>query len=363
MSIVGARPNFMKVAPIHRAFAEMPDKIISKIVHTGQHFDEKMSKVFFDELELPVPDYFLGVGQGTHSEITARILLDLEPILLDEKPDLLLVVGDVTSTFAAALVAQRNGIKVAHVEAGLRSFDREMPEEINRMLTDQISDYLFTTEDSAFENLRKENIPENRIVFVGNCMIDSLVYYSNKTIGTEYLLSYGLQKDEYIVMTMHRPSNVDNKEGLSSIIEILEDISSKRKVIFPIHPRTKNKLLELNLLDRINSIENVILTEPLAYLEFVSLMRNASCLLTDSGGVQEETTYLGIPCITFRKSTERPVTIDIGTNILISDLNAKKTIAIVDQILQGLNKKTSIPKLWDGKAAFRIRDYLLREIG
>lgn len=359
--IVGARPNFMKVAPIHRAFAEMPDKIESKIIHTGQHFDAKMSQVFFDELELPRPDYFLGVGQGTHSEITARIMLDLEPILLEEKPDLLLVVGDVTSTFASAIVAQRNGIKVAHVEAGLRSFDRGMPEEINRLLTDQISDFLFITENSGTLNLLKENIPESKIFFVGNCMIDSLVYYKEKTSDLKYLSNYNLQPKDYIIMTMHRPSNVDHEQGLKDILSIIKEIGRKKRIIFPIHPRTSNKLQSMGLLEELKEL-NIVITEPLAYLEFVTLMRYSSLILTDSGGVQEETTYLGIPCVTFRKSTERPVTVDVGTNILMDDLNVERTVLTVNKILDGYTKNSAVPKYWDGNAALRIREILIREL-
>ncbi|NOT37416.1 MAG: UDP-N-acetylglucosamine 2-epimerase (non-hydrolyzing) [Saprospiraceae bacterium] len=360
ISIVGARPNFMKVAPIHRAFNRTPDKIISKIIHTGQHFDEKMSQIFFDELELPVPDYFLGVGQGTHTEVTARIMLDLEPIFQNEKPDLVLVVGDVTSTFAAAIVAQRNGIKVAHVEAGLRSFDRGMPEEINRLLTDQISDYLFITEESGMINLAKENIPQEKIFFVGNCMIDSLAYYTDKTSNTQHLAKYGIESKDYIIMTMHRPSNVDHEQGLINIISIIKEIGKRKKIVFPVHPRTSNKLESMGLMEELKSL-NIILTEPLAYLEFVTLMRYSSLILTDSGGVQEETTYLGIPCVTFRKTTERPVTVDLGTNILMDDLNVEKTIQTVNSILDGHGKKGTIPPYWDGNAAIRIRDILIQE--
>ncbi len=351
----------MKVAPLHRAFSQKNDIIESKIIHTGQHFDEKMSQIFFDELELPRPDYFLGVGQGSHTEITARIMLALEPIFMEERPDLVLVVGDVTSTFAAAIVAQRNGIKVAHVEAGLRSSDRGMPEEINRLLTDQISDFLFITEESGTKNLLKENVAEDKIHFVGNCMIDSLVHYTSKINDLSRLEKYNVSKGEYIILTMHRPSNVDHEKGLNDILQILEVISTIKKIIFPIHPRTLNKLKELNLLLKLYSL-GVIVTEPLAYLEFITLMRYSSLLLTDSGGVQEETTYLGIPCVTFRKSTERPVTVDLGTNILMNDLDVDRTITTVQEIVGGKKKKGVVPPLWDGNAAHRIREILIQAL-
>lgn len=351
----------MKVAPIHRAFSKRKDIIESKIIHTGQHFDEKMSQIFFEELELPLPDYFLGVGQGSHTEVTARIMLALEPIFQSERPDLVIVVGDVTSTFAAAIVAQRNGIKVAHVEAGLRSFDRTMPEEINRLLTDQISDFLFITEESGTKNLLKENVAESKIHFVGNCMIDSLVYYTPMTSDVSRLTKYNVNKSEYIIMTMHRPSNVDHEKGLRDILEILKVISKSKKIIFPIHPRTFNKLKELNLFQELESL-GIIITEPLAYLEFITLMRYSSLLITDSGGVQEETTYLGIPCITFRRSTERPVTVDLGTNVLMDDLDVERVISTINEILDGKAKKGIVPPLWDGKAAERIREILIQEL-
>lgn len=362
ISIVGARPNFMKVAPIHRAFLTSSVKIDSKIIHTGQHFDKKMSQVFFNDLQLPQPDYFLGIGQGSSTELTARIMLDLELIFKEEKPDLVVVVGDVTSTFASALVANRMGIKLAHVEAGLRSFDRDMPEEINRMLTDQISDFLFVTEDSGVRNLLNENIDSNKIHLVGNCMIDSLVHYNDYTHSTDALEQYQLEPQDYIIMTMHRPSNVDYGKGLTDILQIIESLGHFNKIIFPVHPRTEKKLIELNLLDDFKR-QNIVLTEPLAYLEFIKLMRFSSCILTDSGGVQEESTYLGIPCVTYRKSTERPVTVELGTNVLIEDLDVLKTVTVVKEILNGNGKKGQIPALWDGNAAIRIRDILIQEMG
>lgn len=363
LSIVGARPNFMKVAPLHRAFTHIDSGIQSKIVHTGQHFDEKMSEIFFEQLALPKPDYFLGVGQGSHSEVTARILLGFEPVLLTEKPDLVIVVGDVTSTLACALVAQRNGVKLAHVEAGLRSGDRNMPEEINRILTDQISDFLFTTERSAYSNLVKENVQADKIHFVGNCMIDSLEFYSELTKNMDVCRQFDVVPGEYVIMTMHRPSNVDSMEGLIKIYQMLKGIEHHPlKVIFPMHPRTKAKLIEFNLLQEFSQLKKLIITEPLGYIEFITLMRYTRLILTDSGGVQEESTYLKIPCLTFRKSTERPITVEIGSNLLLDDLNPEIAIVKCNEILEGRVKESGVPELWDGMASIRIMDVLRHAI-
>ena len=361
LNIVGARPNFMKVAPLHRAFSKNKN-IVSKIVHTGQHFDASMSDVFFNQLELPKPDYFLGVGSGTHTELTAKIMSAFEPILLAENPDIVLVVGDVTSTLACALVAVRNNIKVAHVESGLRSGDRTMLEEINRLLTDQISDFLFITESGAEHNLLKENIAKDKIFFVGNCMIDSLNHYLPKANSSPVLQQLNLSPREYLVMTMHRLSNVDSHQGLSQIIEILNEVTKNIKVVFPIHPRTRNKLKEFGMLDQMMANENIIVTEALGYIEFIALMNQSKLILTDSGGIQEETTYLQIPCLTFRSSTERPVTVEVGTNILMSDLNVNKTIQAVNEILLGNIKAGKIPTLWDGCAAERIMEILEKNL-
>ena len=363
LSIVGARPNFMKVAPLHRVFTQAGSGIQSKIVHTGQHFDEKMSEIFFNQLSLPKPDYFLGVGHGSHSEVTARILLGFEPVLHKEQPDLVIVVGDVTSTLACALVTQRNGIKLAHVEAGLRSKDRSMPEEVNRILTDQISDYLFTTERSALNNLMQENIPENKVHFVGNCMIDSLDFYSSRTNNIEVCYEFGVLPQKYILMTMHRPSNVDSKDGLMKIYKMLKGIEDHQtKVIFPMHPRTKAKLVEFDLLNLFCDQEQLIITDPLGYIEFITLMRYARLVLTDSGGVQEESTYLNIPCLTFRKSTERPITVEVGSNILLDELDPSTAVSKICEILNGNIKKSGIPEFWDGKAAMRILEILKHSI-
>jgi UDP-N-acetylglucosamine 2-epimerase (non-hydrolysing) len=358
IQVVGARPNFMKVAPLHRAIQNLPNWT-SKIVHTGQHFDAKMSDVFFTQLELPKPDFFLGIGGGTQSEVTAKIMLAFEPILLEEKPDLVIVVGDVTSTLACTLVAIKMGIPLAHVEAGLRSGDRNMPEEINRILTDSVANYLFVTEQSGIDHLKNEGVPNEKVFFSGNVMIDSLVRYQEKAKNSTILEDLGLSSkdqrpDSYIVMTMHRPANVDTETGLHAILELIDLSTTKSKVVFPIHPRTRAHMAKFGLQERLHANPNLILTEPLGYLEFIKLMQHARAILTDSGGIQEETTYLGIPCLTFRDSTERPSTVTMGTNQLLADLDPKKTFAALEQILAGNCKKGQIPPLWDGKAAERI---------
>jgi UDP-N-acetylglucosamine 2-epimerase (non-hydrolysing) len=375
IQVVGARPNFMKVAPLHRAIQKLAGWT-SKIVHTGQHFDAKMSDVFFTQLELPKPDFFLGIGGGSHTEVTAKIMVAFEKIVEAEQPDLIIVVGDVTSTLACTLVAIKMGIKVAHVEAGLRSFDRTMPEELNRILTDSVADYLFVTEESGLQHLKNEGVADERVFFSGNVMIDSLVRYQEKAKTTTILEDLGLRTSDsglataaerqlstsdsglstsdYIVMTMHRPANVDTKEGLESILELIELSSKDTKIIFPIHPRTRAHMEKFGLAERLDQLQNLIMTEPLGYLEFIQLMSNATAILTDSGGIQEETTYLGVPCLTFRDSTERPITVTLGTNQLLSDLDPKKTYAALQEILAGKVKKGSIPPLWDGKAAERI---------
>jgi UDP-N-acetylglucosamine 2-epimerase (non-hydrolysing) len=367
IQVVGARPNFMKVAPLHRAIQTLTGWT-SKIVHTGQHFDAKMSDVFFTQLELPKPDYFLGIGGGSHTEVTAHIMLAFEKIVTDEKPDLIIVVGDVTSTLACTLVAIKMGIPLAHVEAGLRSFDRTMPEELNRLLTDSVANYLFVTEESGLTHLKNEGVPDDKVFFSGNVMIDSLVRYQekakNSTILADLGLSpsfsglqpsaYGLPISDYIVMTMHRPANVDTEKGLNSILELMELSAQKTNIVFPIHPRTRAHMDKFGLTKRMEAIPNLILTEPLGYLEFIQLMSHAKAILTDSGGIQEETTYLGIPCLTFRDSTERPVTLSLGTNQLLADLDPQKTYQALEKILAGEVKKGSIPPLWDGHAAERI---------
>jgi len=368
IQVVGARPNFMKVAPLHRAIKNLPGWT-SKIVHTGQHFDAKMSDVFFTQLELPTPDFFLGIGGGSHTEVTAKIMLAFEKIVESEKPDLIIVVGDVTSTLACTLVAIKMGIPLAHVEAGLRSGDRTMPEEINRILTDSVANYLFVTEQSGLDHLKREGVPDEKVFFTGNVMIDSLVRYQEKAKSSTILEELGLQatdlenssdtsQTDFIVMTMHRPANVDTENGLKAILELIELSTAKTKVVFPIHPRTRSNMAKFGLEDTLTQNKNLILTEPLGYLEFIQLMTHAKAILTDSGGIQEETTYLGIPCLTFRDSTERPITVTMGTNQLLADLNPKITFAALEEILAGHHKKGQIPPLWDGHAAERIAENL-----
>lgn len=375
LNIVGARPNFMKVAPLHRAFGQWAG-VTSKIVHTGQHYDARMSDVFFNQLELPEPHYYLGVGGGSHTRQTAGIMLAFEQVAEDERPDLVLVVGDVNSTIACTLVATKMGIPVAHVEAGLRSGDRSMPEEINRIMTDSVSDYLFVTEMAGMINLAKEGVPDTKVFFTGNVMIDSLVYYRQKAsllnlneiighsrlsehAGPEIILSPG----SYILMTMHRPANVDTPEGLASILQIIRDAAQYRQVVFPIHPRTRNNLRRFGMDAELASLSGLCLTEPLGYLEFLRLMESAALMITDSGGIQEETTFLQTPCLTFRDTTERPVTVQLGTNQLLSDLDPDTVHHKMVEILDGKTKQGTIPPLWDGKAAERIADVLCAQSG
>jgi UDP-N-acetylglucosamine 2-epimerase (non-hydrolysing) len=325
--------------------------------------------VFFTQLELPTPDFFLGIGGGSHTEVTAKIMLAFEKIIESEKPDLIIVVGDVTSTLACTLVAIKMGIPLAHVEAGLRSGDRSMPEEINRILTDSVANYLFVTEQSGLDHLKREGVPDEKVFFTGNVMIDSLVRYQEKAKSSTILEELGLQasdlenrrdtsQTDFIVMTMHRPANVDTENGLRAILELIELSTAKTKVVFPIHPRTRSNMAKFGLEDTLTQNKNLILTEPLGYLEFIQLMTHAKAILTDSGGIQEETTYLGIPCLTFRDSTERPITVTMGTNQLLADLNPKITFAALEEILAGHHKKGQIPPLWDGHAAERIAENL-----
>jgi UDP-N-acetylglucosamine 2-epimerase (non-hydrolysing) len=344
LHVVGARPNFMKVAPVTRALAARPG-VRQTLVHTGQHYDRNMSDVFFRELEIPEPDFNLAVGSGTHAEQTGQIMLRFEPVVVDQKPDWVLVYGDVNSTIAAALVCAKLQIRVAHVEAGLRSFDRAMPEEINRLLTDQLADLLFTPSSDGDQNLLREGVPQERIHFVGNVMIDTLVRLLPKASAT---LPPQLPA-RYALVTLHRPSNVDDLSGLKSLLDALTGISASLPIIFPVHPRTRQKITELGF----RHSENLQLWEPQSYLQFLALQQKATVVITDSGGIQEETTFLGVPCLTLRDSTERPVTVTVGTNVIIGrdmDLLCRA----VKAVLHGERKKGSIPVLWDGRAAERI---------
>lgn len=362
LSIVGTRPNFMKVGPLHRSFAAHPDIQSSKILHTGQHYDEKMSDIFFNQLELPQPHYYLGVGGGSHAQTTVNIMLKFEQILEEDRPDLVVVVGDVNSTLACALVAVKMGIPTAHVEAGLRSGDRTMPEEINRLATDAIVDYLFVTEQSGMIHLAKEGAPDEKVFFVGHVMIDSLIRFRQKAAQTTILDELGLQAKEYVLMTMHRPHNVDNQSGLNDILTIIKDATQNNPVVFAIHPRTEQRFKSFGLDSALNSIPGLHLIPPQGYLEFLNLIDNARLIITDSGGIQEETTYLQVPCITFRDTTERPVTVDLGTNFLMKDLNPMTVRKQVTKILRGEHKKGTIPPLWDGRASERIANILVQQL-
>ena len=328
------------------------------LVHTGQHYDKKMSKLFFEDLELPEPDIYLNVGSGSHAVQTAKIMIEFEKVLEKEKPDLILVVGDVNSTAACSLVASKMGVKIGHVEAGLRSFDRTMPEEINRIVTDALSDYLFVTEKSGLENLKNEGIPDSKVFFSGHVMIDSLVYFLEKAKTSNILDRMQLNGTPYVLVTLHRPSNVDVKENLEKILAAFEIIGQNLKIVFPIHPRTKKMIDTFALDQKVQSNKNLILTDPIGYLDFMKLMHNSKFCLTDSGGIQEETTYLGIPCITMRENTERPITVEIGTNVIVGS-NTNLIVQETEKILQGKQKIGKIPELWDGKAAERIVQVLL----
>lgn len=357
--IVGARPNFMKIAPLYKEFKKFSDDFEIKLIHTGQHYDEKMSKVFFDELELPKPDVFLGVGSGTHGYQTAKIMELYEEILLTDKPDWIIVAGDVNSTIACALDAVKHHVKVAHLEAGLRSFDRSMPEEINRLATDAISDLLLIPSLDAEQNLLHEGTSPDKIHFVGNIMIDSVVKYQNKAFESTILDTINklngsnLKNKNYALITLHRPSNVDDKQSLKTILETFLEISAHINLIFPAHPRTIKNIQLFDLEYLLNEIKNLIFIEPLGYFDFMHLQMNAKFILTDSGGLQEESTYFGVPCLTLRDNTERPVTITVGTNQLIK-LDKMEIVNEVNKILNGNCKKGSIPDLWEGNTAVRV---------
>lgn len=359
ISVVGARPNFIKIAPIHKAFQKYRNEVTHKICHTGQHFDRNMSMVFFDDLQLPEPDFYLGVGGGSHAEQTARIMIEFEKVLEKEKPDLIIVPGDVNSTMACSLVASKMGVKIAHVEAGLRSFDREMPEEINRVVTDILSDFLFVTEESGLKNLKNEGIDTSKIHFVGNTMIDSLVHYLPEIETSPVLRSLNLESSRYILVTFHRPSNVDNSKSLTSLVTFLNNLADKRKVVFPIHPRTRLNLEEFNLKQSVHS--DILLSEPIGYFDFLALAKDAELIITDSGGIQEETTFLGVQCITVRKNTERPVTVEIGTNHLMGT-DFGKVEEAANSVLDGNIKEGEIPEFWDGKAGERIVGVLMERL-
>ena len=359
INIVGARPNFMKIAPLVKAMACHQD-VESCLVHTGQHYDDKLSDVFFKQLGIPSPDINLGIGSASREEQITRISAAFEPIVIEQRPDAVLVVGDVNSTIACARVAKAHGVKVVHVEAGLRSFDPSMPEEINRVETDQISDYLFVTEESGMENLEKESVPGKRFL-VGNCMIDTLVQNFEQVQASGILAQLKLSGQRYIVATFHRPSNVDSREALSRLVAILQQLCHRTKLVLPLHPRTRKSAENFGLLATLEALPGLLLTEPLGYHDFIRLVRDAMVVVTDSGGIQEESTYLRVPCLTMRENTERPVTVTIGTNTLLGS-DGSALLAAVDSVIRGDYKKGAIPPLWDGRAAERIVDILRREL-
>lgn len=354
INVVGARPNFMKVAPLVHAMKQQADRFTPLVVHTGQHYDSLMSDLFFRDLDLPTPDVYLGVGSASHAAQTAAVMERFEPIVLRERPDWVLVVGDVNSTLACALVCIKLGVKVAHVEAGLRSRDRTMPEEINRLLTDQISDLLFTPSADADENLRAEGIPAERIRFVGNVMIDSLYKYLERARQSGIKERLELTEGSYAVLTLHRPSNVDDPEVFRRILQALEEIVLKLPLVFPVHPRTRKMITEFGLTERIEKAKGLRMVEPVGYLDFLGLYSGARLVLTDSGGIQEETTVLGIPCLTLRENTERPVTIEMGTNIVVGTDPEKITTHALAALNGTSNKAIRVPPLWDGHTAERI---------
>lgn len=365
LSVCGTRPNFMKIAALARAFAKRPE-IHGYLVHTGQHYDEAMNQRFFDELEIPRPDVNLEVGSGSQAWQTAEIMQRIEPVILEQRPTAVLVVGDVNSTMAGALVAVKLHIPVVHVEAGLRSSDRRMPEEINRLVTDAISDLLFVSEPSGVRNLKREGVDPARIHFVGNVMIDTLRAHQRLAESSDVLARLGLRPREYAAMTMHRPDNVDDPRRFGRLCDVLEQVQRTHAVVFPLHPRTRANLERSGLGARLAALPRVKLVDPLGYLDFVKLMSCAAFVMTDSGGVQEETTVLGVPCLTLRDNTERPVTVDEGTNQLVG-MDPARILAGYERVLGDLRSgraaEPRVPELWDGRAAERIAEILLRELG
>ena len=362
----GARPNFMKVAPVYQVLVARVDGVRAQglelrvsIVHTGQHYDENMSDIFFKDLGIPRPDRHLEVGSGSHANQTAKIMVTFEKVLWEDRPDLVVVVGDVNSTIACALTAKKQNVKVAHIEAGLRSFDMGMPEEINRKLTDAISDFLFVSEESGVRNLRAEGIPGDKIFLVGNVMIDTLLRNLTRIEMGEFVPNSIVQGfcgagKQYAVLTLHRPSNVDSREVFTPLWGAISEIAHQIPIFFPVHPRTRAKIAEFGL-----DGTGVTMVDPIGYLDMLYAVKNAAMVLTDSGGLQEETTVLGVPCVTIRENTERPITVEVGTNYL-AGTKQEGILSVAREILSGNAKKGSVPPLWDGKAAERIADILLQ---
>ncbi len=362
LNIVGARPNFMKIAPLMRAYAAAPN-LRPVLVHTGQHYDARMSHLFFEELEIPRPDLNLEVGSGTHAAQTAEVMRRFEPVIGEERAGAVLVVGDVNSTLACALVASKLGVPVAHVEAGLRSFDRSMPEEINRLLTDQISDWLFVTEPSGLANLRNEGIPDERVHFVGNVMIDTLLGNLEKARRSSVVGDLGLKPGGYGAVTLHRPANVDDPEVLKRLMGVLRELAEELPLIFPAHPRTMKNLRAFHFLEAdATHAGGIRLVEPYGYLDFLRLLGDARVVLTDSGGIQEETAILKVPCLTLRESTERPVTVDVGCNQIVGT-DPDRIRAAFRRVLATEDFTCGTPEKWDGRAAERIVAVLAEALG
>lgn len=370
LCVVGARPNFMKIAPIMRAFQKRPDQFCPLLVHTGQHYDVAMNERFFQQLRIPNPDISLEVGSGTHAAQTADVMKRFEPVLDQHEPDVVLVVGDVNSTIACALVAAKKGIKVVHVEAGLRSRDRTMPEEINRLLTDQLSDRLYVTEAEAIDNLLAEGIARDKIALVGNVMIDTLLASLPEAVPAAHSLAGAFDgplgptrraafaaAGRHGVLTLHRPSNVDDRDTLERLLQTVANISDQLPIAFPVHPRTRAKITQFGL-DAMIELPSLAVLPPLGYLEMLGLMREATLVFTDSGGVQEETTALGVPCLTLRENTERPITVAQGTNRVVG-ISTTEIKRAAHAVLDGKPEKGSCPELWDGRAAKRIADDLI----
>ena len=362
INVVGARPNFMKAAPVVWEMKRRAHQFAPLLVHTGQHYDGDMSDAFFRDLALPEPDVYLGVGSGSHAQQTAAVMTSFEPILKTERPDWVVVVGDVNSTLACALVAVKLGIPVAHVEAGLRSRDRTMPEEINRILTDQIADLLLTPSQDGDRNLLAEGIPPSRIRFVGNVMIDSLFNHLKRAENSTVREELGVSGIDYAVLTLHRPSNVDERATFERILDALEEIAVRLPIIFPVHPRTRARLEEFGFNERVQSNPDLRLISPLGYLDFLRLYSGARLVLTDSGGIQEETTALGIPCLTLRENTERPITVELGTNQIVGTSTERITGAAMKALSEPREREHArLPPLWDGHTAPRILDALLEK--
>jgi len=360
-NVVGARPNFVKIAPLMAAMREARD-LEPLLVHTGQHYDERMSDLFFRQLGIPEPDVHLGVGSGSHAVQTAEVMKAIEPVLLEHRPEAVVVVGDVNSTLAAALVAAKLHVRVAHVEAGLRSFDRRMPEELNRLLTDAISDLLFCTEPAGVENLRREGVSQDRIFLVGNVMIDTLLRSRAAAEESRILADLGVAPGGYAVLTLHRPSNVDDEAVFGRLLDALEAIHRDLPIVFPIHPRTRGNLERSSLGARAQAMDRLRMIDPVGYLDFLKLMGSARLVLTDSGGIQEETTILKVPCLTLRENTERPITADLGSNQVVGT-DPARILRAYRAVMEGRTRSPQTPPLWDGRAAQRVVAVLRDRLG